>query len=293
MEQATTVLASTRQELATIAAPQAAKAESSLPDPFGAIDEVLLKQTTALQDARPMDEFLSRLTADLFQPCTAPGVPGSVPKLVRRSLGSLGWNVAQNRANEGARLPSMEQVKTVLASTRQELATIAAPQAAKAESSPSATGGGGGGSSLRATAQSFSFTASAPPFTPGGATATSTATDANSSGNGNTNARSQRICRFGSKCTRADCHFAHPERDGQPTSSATAFTEADPVLAELAAELEALDALQGEDDSEIPEEDFEAFLAMSGQATGSPAYDEDDEFERAQAEWLASQGVDE
>ncbi len=299
----------------------------ALPAPFGAIDEVLLHQAAVLRDAvdksspPPMDKFLSSLTASLLGPCTAQGVPGSVPMLVRRSLESLGWNVAQNRPSEGAGLPSVEQATSVMATARQELVAIAAPRTVSTDSSTvsaapltprkpcsdtGASARGSGDGSLRATAESFSFSLSAREFTPGRAAASSTATGYSSGGNGNPYVDSGRpagqnrrgggkgvkLCRFGSKCTRADCYFAHPERDGQPTDATTALTGADPVLSDLAAELAALDALQDEEDLP-PDEDFEAFLAMSGQATDSSRYDEDDEFERAQEEWLASQGANE
>lgn len=283
---------------------------AGLPPPLGAVDEVLAQNAAVLADAAekpsppPMDEFLNRLTACLLGPCTAPGVPSSVPGMVRRSLQSVGWNVATNLPSEGAALPSLERVTAMVAAARQELVMIAGPQTPKAPS---------GGSSLKGV-KSFSFNSESPAFIPGQATVVDNdpyrgrgtggvrgggGVRGRGGGRGGGRApggrggRGAKVCRFDSKCTRADCYFSHPGRDSQ--APIADYTEDDPVLAALAAELAALDALENEDDLP-PTEDFEAFLAMSGQAADRPrqeasagSLDVDDEFERAQEEWLASQ----
>ena len=270
---------------------------AGLPPPLGAIDEVLVQNAAVLRDAAgkptppPMDEFLAQLTACLLGPCMAPGVPSTVPGMVRRLMQSVGWNVATNLPSEGAALPPLEQVTNMVATARQELAMIAGPQTPKGPS---------GGSSLKEV-KSFRFNSESPPFIPGQATVVvdnnqyqgrGTGGRGGRGAGGSRGGRGAQVCRFDTKCTRADCYFSHPGRDSH--APAADYTEDDPVLAALAAELAALDALENGDDLP-PEEDFEAFLAMSGQATDSPRQEgsdgsvDDDEFERAQEEWLASQ----
>ena len=118
------------------------------PTLLSAIDAILLEKAAVLRDAEenssppPMDEFLRQFTTCLLKPCTAPGVPTSVPLLVAKQLQSVGWNVANNEQS-GAALPSLEQVAGMVAATRQELAGIGHPQPASKGTAQSAVSGQG------------------------------------------------------------------------------------------------------------------------------------------------------
>ena len=296
----------------------------SLPPPFGHVDAVLAQQLEALlqlgEAKISMDALLRQLTGSLLAPCTAAGVPAAVPTLVRGSLESVGWDVSRNTPSAGATPPTAPQVASMLHAARQKLAAMADAQAPltprTTNDTPQSSGGGGGGGGLSANAPSFSLTAAVPAFVPsnpysaqpapqmggydrGGAGRAGGRGRGRGRGRG-AGKRGATVCRFGMKCTRPDCYFAHPGRDDQPGVCPPVVPEDDPVLADLAAELAALEGL--EDSEELPpEEEFEAFLAMSGQTAGATQSSpkgglaatssfDDDEFERAQEEWLASNG---